>query len=228
MAKKKKEELVEEVEEVTEEVKDVEEKEVVEDDEYVELTLEERITNIEKRTNITFVISLFILAISLITMIVVMNGGSAKNNSNTNDTETQEQSETSSYDTSAFKEIKAQDIAAESKNQTIVVMIGRQGCGYCAIYAPVITEVAKKHNFTVRYIDFAKIADVNKSVLLDEDAFNLISNLDAVKEFEDAGATAMKGTPATLIIKNSKILYFIRGAASAEILENALKETGIK
>ena len=228
MAKKKKEELVEEIEEVEEEVTEVDDKGVVEDDEYVELTLEERITNIEKRTNVTFVISLFILAISLITMIVVMNGGSVKTNSGTEEPDTQEEAGNNSYDTSAFKEIKAQDIEKESKNSTIVVMIGRQGCGYCAVYAPVIKQVAEKHNITIRYIDFAKIADVNKSVLIDEEAYDTISNMEAVKDFEGAGATALKGTPATLIIKNNKILYYIRGAASAEVLENAFKETGIK
>jgi len=227
MAKKKKEELVEEVEEVVEEVEEVEEPETTEEDEYVELTMEERITNIEKRTNITFVISLFILAISLITMIVVMNGGSVKSN-NTDETETKEEAQEATYDTSAFKEIKAQDIATESKNETIVVMIGRQGCGYCAVYAPVITEVAAKHNFTVRYIDFTKIVDINKRSLIDKEAYDIIVNMDAVKEFEGSGATAMEATPATLIIKNSKILYYIRGAASAEMLENALKEGGIK
>ncbi len=215
------------VDEVKDDVEEVEEVEEINNEDYEELSVEDRITNIEKRTNLILILVAITLAISLITMIVVVNNGSGS--SNTNETETQEQeSNDGTYDTSAFKEIKAQDIAAESKGQTIVVMIGRQGCGYCAIYAPIITEVAKNHNVTVRYIDFTKMVDLNKKQVTDGEAYNTIKNLDAVKDFEKAGETALTGTPATLFIKNNRIVYFVKGAADANTLESAFTAAGIK
>ena len=39
------------------------------------------------------------------------------------------QEPSTTYDTSEFIEISAKDIATESKEQLIVVMVGRQGCG---------------------------------------------------------------------------------------------------
>jgi len=226
MARPKKK--VEEVEElqVAEEEKELE---VIDDkeDEYEELTVEERITNIEKKSNLILILVAITLAIALITMIVVLNNGSSS--TSTDETNTQEQeTNNGTYDTSAFKEIKAQDIAAESKGQTIVVMIGRQGCGYCAIYAPIIKDVAAKHDITVRYIDFSKMADVARKLIIDEEAFNTIKNLDAVNDFKGAGEAALSGTPATLFIKNGRIVYFVKGAADANTLEAAFKAAGIK
>jgi len=149
MAKKKEEieELENEEEEVVEEVEEVKSSDDDEEEEYVELTTEERIVNIEKKTNLLLALVFTILALSLITMIVVINNGSGNSNTSKNESNSSESSESNSasYDISAFKEIKAQDIASESKNETIVVMIGRQGCGYCAYFAPIITEVAQKY-----------------------------------------------------------------------------------
>ncbi|MBQ4030875.1 MAG: thioredoxin family protein [Bacilli bacterium] len=229
--KKKIEEEKEEVEEVQEEVEEIEvpSSSEDEDDEYVELTTEERIVNIEKKTNLILVLVAIVAALSLITMIVVINGSSTGKT----EPETQEQeqgsSSSSSYSTEAFKEIRAQDIASESKNETIVVMIGRQGCGYCAYYAPIITQVAEQYGITVRYIDYLKIVTLTQTggQITDQEAFNLIKNMDAVKEFEGAGETALKGTPATLIIKNSKILYYIKGAADANTIKEAFDKVGL-
>ena len=163
--KKIEEEKVEEVEEVEEVVSSAED----EEDEYVELTTEERIVSIEKKTNLILVLVAIIAALSLIT-----NGnGTGKTENNTKEQESNGNASTS-YSTAAFKEIKAQDIASESKKETIVVMIGRQGCGYCAYYAPIITQVAEQYGITVRYIDYLKIVKLTESggQIIDQEAFD--------------------------------------------------------
>ncbi len=235
MAKKKEkiEEEIEEIEDASEEVEevveDVKKSDEDEEEEFVELTTEERIVNIEKKTNLVLVLVAVTLVLALITMIVVINNGSSGSSSNENKTNTSESQESgdNSYDISAFKEIRAQDIASESKSETIVVMIGRQGCGYCAIYAPIITQVAEEYGITVRYIDFLKIVDLQSSSITDEEAYNTIKNLNATKEFEGAGEEALSGTPATLIIKNNKIINYIRGAADAATVEQEFKAAGL-
>lgn len=214
------------------EEEEIEELEVVktsdddEEDEFVELTVEERIVGIEKKVNIILAIVVATLAISLISLVVVMNNGTGSSSDSSSTQETTEESD-NTYDTSAFKEISAQDIASESKNETIVVMIGRQGCGYCAMYAPIITEVAEDLGFTVRYIDFLKIVDLEQRVITDEDAYNTIKNLSATKEYEGAGEDALNGTPKTLVIKNNKIINYISGAADADTLTQQLKASGL-
>ena len=223
--KKIEEEKVEEVEEVEEVVSSAED----EEDEYVELTTEERIVSIEKKTNLILVLVAIIAALSLITMVVVINGnGTGKTENNTKEQESNGNASTS-YSTAAFKEIKAQDIASESKKETIVVMIGRQGCGYCAYYAPIITQVAEQYGITVRYIDYLKIVKLTESggQIIDQEAFDLIKNMDAVQEWDKAGTEALKGTPATLIIKNNKIVYCIKGAADAETIAKAFDSVGL-
>jgi len=231
MAKKKEEieELENEEEEVVEEVEEVKSSDDDEEEEYVELTTEERIVNIEKKTNLLLALVFTILALSLITMIVVINNGSGNSNTSKNESNSSESSESNSasYDISAFKEIKAQDIASESKNETIVVMIGRQGCGYCAYFAPILTEVAQKYGITVRYIDFLKMVDLSASTITDQEAYDTIKNMSAVKDFEGAGEEALKGTPATLIIKNNKIVYYIKGAADAETVADVFDKVGL-
>ena len=58
-----------------------------------------------------------------------------------------------------FKNILPSEIAKESEDETIVVMVGRVDCGWCQRFEPVLKDVAKDYNFTPRYIDLYKIVD---------------------------------------------------------------------
>ena len=231
MAKKKietEEEVFEEIDDVEEEVelKDEDEK----DEDYEPLSMEDRMINVEKKLSAILIISIITLAVAVITMIVVFgNGDGDKSYSNDSNSSSQASEEAggSTYDTSAFKEISAQDIASESKGKTIVVMIGRQGCGYCAAFAPIITQVAEDNDVTIRYIDFLKIVDIAAGTVTDSDAYNLIKNLDAVSEWDKFGETALKGTPNTLFIKNSKIIYGINGYHEEADVQAAFKAAGL-
>ena len=81
-------------------------------DEYEELTLEDRVANIEKKVNWTFGLTVVITIISVLILIFVLAGDTEKaaNNSNENGNSAEVAEE---YDVSAFKEIKAQDIKKE-------------------------------------------------------------------------------------------------------------------
>ena len=133
------------------------------------------------------------------------------------------------YDTSDFKEISAKDIVNESKNQLIVVMIGRQGCGYCAIYAPLLNEVAKDYNIQIRYINFLNLVDIYTGDPNNQEEYDIIKNLDAVEEFKGFGeAASLEGTPTTLFIENNKIIYGINGYVPKTTIENVFKTVGLK
>ena len=148
-----------------------------------------------------------------------------KGNTNTNNEEEEEQQ--SGYDTSAFKEIKGKDIKKESKNKTIVVLVARQTCGYCAIFAPTITEISEEYDFQVRYIDLEKIIDIYSPNwdVIDEESYNTLVNLDAVSGFETF-MDEFGATPMTIVVKDGKITGGIVGAYPKENVVEALKDAG--
>ena len=133
----------------------------------------------------------------------------------------------SGYDTSAFIEIKGKDVIKESKNKTIVVLIARQTCGYCAMFAPTITEISEEYDFKVRYVDLAKIVDIYSPNwdVTDQESYNTLANLEAVKGFEDF-MEEFGATPMTVVIRDGKIVGGIVGAYPKENVVEALKEAG--
>ena len=135
--------------------------------------------------------------------------------------------QSSGYSTSDFKAIKPSDIKKESKNKTIVVFWGRQSCGYCVAYAPLLTEVAKKHDVLIRYIDMETLVDVSTWSVTNAEEYNILANLKGDGEFANFAQSAVEGTPATYFIKNNKIIYGIIGYVEQETIEKAFKEAGL-
>jgi hypothetical protein len=144
MAKSKKKNIkeieieeVEEIEEFDDEefdfVDEDEEVEVKEDDftpeELEPLTLEERVISIEKKQNIILLLVIVTALLSLLVFITNLAGG---NNGTFGDETGEEQQEvqSSTYDTSGFTEITAQELKATSKNKTIIVG-GEIPCLHC-------------------------------------------------------------------------------------------------
>lgn len=206
--------------------KKIEEVEIEETEEYEEIPVNERIMGIEKKVNIILIVVIITMLFSLFSMIFTINGNSSYGET---DTPTNKQEESAAYDTSAFKEIKASDIKSESKSNTIVVMVGRQGCGWCANYAPYITEAAKNYNLKVRYIDLGKIVDftVEQPVIVDGDAWDTLTSLSGSGEWVTFAKDNMGGTPLTLIIKNNKVVGGISGYTEVANIEKAFDKAGL-
>lgn len=196
-------------------------------DEYDEITLGDRITEIEKKITAVLWLVVVTMVVALLTLVFVISGESGKTTT-TEESGTPTES-TSEYDVSAFKEIKAQDLKKASKGKTILVYIGRSSCGYCVQFVPVLTEVQKKYNsYTTYYIDIAKILDfTGQSGVLDEEANNIMKNLEAVKDQEQLMNENWGATPMTLVIKDSKIIDSLVGASDAATLENLVKNNGL-
>lgn len=208
------------VKDIEKEVKDIE----LDEEDYEEISTEERIIGIEKKVNIILVLVAVVAVLSVFTLILSVNGGEKTETNNG----TVNQQSTSKYDTSAFKEIKAADIQSESKNETIVVWIGRQGCGYCAQYAPNMAEAAKNYGIQARYIDLAKIVDFDQLVITDATSYDTIKNLTGTGEWKDFAANNISGTPLTLIIKNNKVIGGINRFTDVATIEEAFAAAGLK
>ena len=192
-------------------------------DEYEELTLEDRVINIEKKVNWTFGLAVVITIISVLILIFILADGTEK--AGTTDSQSGKPTEVSAdYDVSAFKEIKAQDIKKESKGKNILIYVGRSSCGYCVQYVPVLTQVQEKSKkYQTYYIDIAKILDFSSAAggILDQEANNIMQQLD--KEFMESNWGA---TPLTLVVKDSKLVDSIVGYVDADTLEALIKKNG--
>ena len=203
---------------------------VVEDDEeeVVELTMEERIIGIEKKQNIILVFVLVTALLSLFTFISGLGGNKTYKDEETEPTNTETQ-QSPTYDTSAFTKVKAQDLEKLSKKDTIIVWIGRQGCGYCGQFAPIITSVGEKLDETIYYLDLADIFDfsTNPVTILDEEAYDLLLNFKTDGDNEGV-MDEFGATPMTLVIKKNKIVGNFVGAYDEATALEILEDEGFK
>ena len=216
------------VKDVEENVKEVE-KEVLSND-YEEITLEERIVNIEKKTKASFWLNIVTLVLMVFLLVLLLGGGNATNTEASGGNGSESTSQDTSYDTSAFTTITPDDIATVSKKKTIVLWIGRQSCGYCAAYAPYIAEAAENYGITAYYIDLATMInfDVAQPYITDEDAFNTLSSLSGSGSWKTFAYDNIGGTPLTLIIKDNKVVGGLSGYDDTSAIEAAFKAAGLK
>ena len=201
------------------------EKDVEEYDEYEELSLEDRVMNIEKKVTAVLWLVVITMIVAILSLIFVISDDTSKSESGTG-TDTTETESNSEYDVSKFTEIKAQDIEDLSKGKTILVYIGRSTCGYCVQFVPVLKEVQEKHSYTTYYIDIAKILDYTNGGTLDEKANKIMQNLATTEEQKDV-MNDWGATPMTLVIKNNKVVDSLVGAADAATVETLVKNNGL-
>lgn len=135
-----------------------------------------------------------------------------------------------SYSIKAFKEIRAGDVYNESNGKTIVLWIGRQSCGFCAIYAPVIEDVADDYDIVARYIDLGKIINFNVSepYVSDQNAYNLLKNLSGEGKWQYFASDNINATPLTLIIRDNQVIGGVSGFVGEETLEDVFNAAGLR
>ena len=211
--------MINKVEEVTEEVRS---------NDYEEVSIEERIINIEKKANASFALNIVLVILVLISLVFSIGGGAK----GLNETET-EGSETAgsvTYDTSAFKQIDASDIKELSDGKAIVVWVGRQSCGYCTQYAPYIAEAAEQYGIVAHYIDLAEYVNFNveQPYITNTEEFDTLSNLSGKGDWKTFASENVGGTPLTLIVKNNQVIGGIPGYTEVDGITAAFKDAGLK
>lgn len=139
-------------------------------------------------------------------------------------------SEQVGYDTTQYQSATIDEVLEMFNNkETKVLYFGRQGCGACQMFSPILTEVQDELGFKAVYIDiddvdeksdaFEKVMDkLNKKYTMN------VNGTDQTKTF----AEFYGFTPTTIVISNGKMVDGIIGAASADGLKDFLKEAGIK
>ena len=134
------------------------------------------------------------------------------------------------YSISEFKEINARDIYNESRGNTIVLWVGRQSCGYCSMYAPVMENVTSDFGIVARYIDLEKIINFNvlEPYIEDDIAFTIISNLSGKGKWMNFARDNIGGTPLTLIIKDNQVIGGISGYVEEFDLTKTFIDAGLR
>lgn len=191
-----------------------------------EVTIEERIANIEKKSSAALVIQVISLLLLVLILIFVLSNNTGKDSlSDSEGTDVAESEETYSYDASSFNKIAVNDISKESKNKKIVVLVARQGCSWCAKFAPVIASLQNEYDFTVQYIDLAEIIDFSTYEIADQDAYDKLIDYVENSDYADYVAKGI-GTPLTLFIKNNKVVNAISGYTEVNELKSILSSEG--
>lgn len=199
-------------------------------EEELNVPMDRRLFETEKKINAILIIVVILMLLSFVSLVMTVNKYSSSTNSNntTNTTSGSSSSSTSSYDTSAFISISATQLESLSKDNTIVVMLGRQGCSYCAAFAPILTSVVSEYGITAYYIDITEIIDISAGTVIDEDALNAIANLGGSGDWESFAAENFGGTPETLVIRDNEVINGLNQYTDAATVRTMLEEAGFK
>ena len=93
-----------------------------------------------------------------------------------------------------------------------VVVIKRDGCGYCEMYDPIVTEVANEYGLPIRYINISNIT---------EEEYNKLGRSNSYLRKEQWG------TPTTLFMYGKTVVDSIGGYVEKEALVEFVKENFI-
>ena len=134
------------------------------------------------------------------------------------------------YDTEAFQKIVGTDIAEMSKGKKMVIWIGRQGCGYCSLYAPTIKKVGKDYNMPIYYIDLAAMYDTTgyEWTLVDQASYQAITTMPTIGDEATSVMGSFGSTPMTIIVEDGQVIGGVVGAVDKSTVETILTNAGIK
>ena len=83
-----------------------------------------------------------------------------------------------------------------NNGDAFLVILERDGCGYCTMYMPIVEEVANEKNIPIYYIDIADLTSVEMSKLENNKYLKRNSNW---------------GTPTTLFMLGDRVLDALGG-----------------
>ena len=93
--------------------------------------------------------------------------------------------------------------------EPFVVVIKRDGCGYCDMYDPVVTEVANEYGLPIRYINMSNLT---------EEEYNKLGKSNSYLRKEQWG------TPTTLFMYGEHVVDAIGGYVEKDTLVEFVKE----
>lgn len=101
-----------------------------------------------------------------------------------------------------------------ANNELFVVVIVKDGCGYCEMYIPVVTKVAEEYKVPINYINLTHLTD---------------EEYQAISKSNDYLKRNSWGTPTTLFMYGNKVVDSIGGyVEEAEFVEFVKKNIKVE
>lgn len=126
------------------------------------------------------------------------------------------------YDVSEFSEVDYKGLKELMKDKgTHVVYIGRESCGYCAMFIPVMQQAQNEYGFKTYYFDITKVFDYDNNKVVDETAYEELS------KYNDFFSENFLATPMVVIFKDGKYVNGTMGYQEIEAYSSFLEENGI-
>lgn len=178
---------------------------------------EEIKNSLSKILTVLYVIAALIFINTVVLVVVNNDKFTNKNTSmqegtgnNTGNEPSNTGNETVEYDVSSFKEINVDEfVNAYNGSELQVIYVGRETCGHCVNYVPVLKQVQEALGFTPLYLDITTVdqAGAEKIYALNSEYFS-----------ENFGYT-----PMTLVVKNGEIVDETVGAMQYDATYEFLK-----
>lgn len=109
-----------------------------------------------------------------------------------------------------FTEITYSEYAEKlDKEAPFVVVIKRDGCGYCDMYEPIVTEVANEYSLPIYYINMSNLTSEEQSALSTSNSYL---------------RKTQWGTPTTLFMYGKTVVDSIGGYVEKDALVEFVKE----
>lgn len=144
------------------------------------------------------------------TILLVKDGGTTKTES---DSET---SENVDYDVSMFTSVTADTLGDNVSGDTAkIVYIGRDSCGYCVQFLPVLQQAQEDYDYETLYLDITTVTTTEQ-----QDKILAFDNEEKFLE-ENFG-----GTPMVLLMKDGKLVDTWIGYAEYSEYSAWLEENG--
>ena len=149
------------------------------------------------------VILCLILAVLIVNVVLTsINMNKNVSSTNENTVEHDHGEEIPEYDVSEFKEVSYSEYKKTIKSKgTHVIYIGRETCGYCAMFIPTMVEAQEKYGFKTNYLDISKIFNFEANSVIDQTAY------DEMSTFNDFFEENFLATPMVVIFKDGKYVY---------------------
>lgn len=165
-----------------------------------------------------------IIALLLVNIVVNVRGvttysyGSTQHGSSENN----DSEEIPEYDVSKYEAIDYAGLKKVMKDKkTSVVYIGRESCGYCSMFIPIMNQAQEEYNFTTYYFDITQVFNYSTNSIVDQKAY------DDLSEYNDFFKENFLATPMVVVFKDGKYVGGTMGYQDYETYSAFLEKNGI-
>lgn len=180
-----------------------------------------------KIKNLTFVTILGFVLIGVLLIGLYFKGGTTKSVTTGTNTNTTTLSNEQEYDKVAanFEKINVNEaLGLYDKEGTHVIYIGRNDCGICQQFVPILKDVQDELNFKINYIDLNEYNNFKTS--FKDLAAKFTVKAKANDEEDTIGNLFIKNgyTPTVIIIKDGKTVDGFIGYRNVDTLKELIKK----